>query len=577
MRGVIPDQLVCTKCWKWYDGRNLCPTCREPLVSPDTGRPLPEVEASPSGVTPADAPPARWAGAEVPPLAGEAFVEAPLPKISGYPTGTPATAPTRREFRHYLAGDPLAGAAAPGPLAARLALPLPAPGVVPAPSEELAPPVPPPQAGPPPGTPAPGPRPWVSPLGPPLPSPSGTPSPGLGGAPAAATWAVRPPGSPAWPPSPVGPGGPPGGRVPPAPGPGPRSLGADAPTAPPGRTEALPLGWHPGVSLGRPLAAAPSSADPQAPGSPLPASRPLPASPPPAPPYPPSWSVTQRTPDRPPAPPVAPPPAPPAPVWPGVATVAECPIAAPPSMEAPPRLVPAPPPPPPPAWPLEAWPPPVRSAGAATASPAAAPAAPPSVGKPSASPPPAASWSTVTIPGPAPVAPDAVHTPASPEFPEPPPPPPPPPPAAGPAASPSTTATSTHETRLLPAVLVALVVSLAVAALWVAAAVQTDQVLPELAIVVGVASGLVIRRSARRGGFGAALSAVVIALVAIAVGLALAALAIHSAGEGITLQTGLQTFTSSLLPQLRDEVGLTGAALGVAGVVVAGLLTLRRD
>jgi hypothetical protein len=121
------------------------------------------------------------------------------------------------------------------------------------------------------------------------------------------------------------------------------------------------------------------------------------------------------------------------------------------------------------------------------------------------------------------------------------------------------------------------VVSLAVAALWVAAAVQTDALLPELAIVVGLAAGLVIRRSSRRGGVGAAISAIVVALVAIAVGLALAALAVHSADRGVTLQTGIQTFTSSLLPQLRDEVGAAGAALGVAGVLVAGLLTLRRD
>jgi len=190
---------------------------------------------------------------------------------------------------------------------------------------------------------------------------------------------------------------------------------------------------------------------------------------------------------------------------------------------------------------------------------------------PSASPPAAASWAPATVSGPALGAPDVVHPAAFPERPEPLPPPAPPP--TRPAPAPSGTAASTHETRLLPAVLVALVVSLAVAALWVAAAVQTDQVLPELAIVVGVASGLVIRRSARRGGFAAAISAVVIALVAIAVGLSLAALAVYSAGQGVTLETGLQTFTSSLLPQLRAEVGVTGAALGVAGVLVAGLLT----
>ncbi len=566
MRGVMPDQLVCTKCWKWYDGRTLCPTCREPLVSPDPGKPLPELEAPPVA-TPVDASPAWRAGGEVPALAGEAFVEAPLPRMSGYPTGTPVSPPTRLQVKHYLVDDPVAGVAALGPLAARIAHTTPAPGGTPALLDRLAQPVTPPPAGPPPSTPTPDRRPSVSPLGPPFPPPAGTPSPGPGGAPPAATWAVRPPGSPAWPPSPVGPGGPPGGRVPLAPGPGPRSLGADAPTAPPGRTEALPLGWHPGVSLGRPLAAAPPSADPQASGFPLPMSRSLPT-PPPPPPDAPSGSAALRAPDRPPAAPAAPPPAP----------------AAPAAAPAAPAAAPAGPPPAPPApvWSavaaLDAWPQRGPDAPAALArAPAAAavaPVVPPPVGMPPASPPVAASWAPRAVSGPAPGAPEAVHPAASPERAEPLPPPPPPPAAAAP--SPSGAAASTHETRLLPAVLVALVVSLAVAALWAAAAVQTDQVLPELAIVVGVASGLVIRRSARRGGFAAAVSAIVIALVAIAVGLALAALAVHSAGQGVTLETGLQTYTSSLLPQLRDEVGAAGVALGVAGVLVAGLLTLRR-
>ena len=224
--------------------------------------------------------------------------------------------------------------------------------------------------------------------------------------------------------------------------------------------------------------------------------------------------------------------------------------------------------------PFETWPHRVPAELAATASSASGGVAEPlSVELPSASSPPVATWAPRSVSGPAPLAPEAVHAQAAPALPEPLPPPPPP---AAPAPAPSGTAASTHETRLLPAVLVALVVSLAVAALWVAASVQIGQLLPELAIVVGVASGLVIRRSARRGGVAAAASAIVIALVAIAVGLGLAALAVHSAGQGVTLENGLQTFTSSLLPQLRDEIGVAGAALGVAGVLVAGLLTLRR-
>ncbi len=33
------DQLVCLGCWKWYSGRTDCPTCKTPLVDPETGQP----------------------------------------------------------------------------------------------------------------------------------------------------------------------------------------------------------------------------------------------------------------------------------------------------------------------------------------------------------------------------------------------------------------------------------------------------------------------------------------------------------------------------------------------------------
>ena len=69
----MSDQLVCTRCWKWYDGRTLCPTCKVPLVSPDTGRPLPELEAPP-GPTAVDGRPAWRPAGEVPAFAGKAFV-----------------------------------------------------------------------------------------------------------------------------------------------------------------------------------------------------------------------------------------------------------------------------------------------------------------------------------------------------------------------------------------------------------------------------------------------------------------------------------------------------------------------
>ena len=619
MRGVISDQLVCTKCWKWYDGRTLCPTCRVPLVSPDTGKPLPEVEAPP-GPTSLDARPGWRPAGDGPAFAGKAWWS-PLPRMSGYPTGTPVTAPTRIELKHYLVDEPGAAPphrdpwrpgwrcrrrppeASPHPRISRRRPPRRRPSTRRPPARRPAAP------------------PWPAPdrrsaLSVPLSPARRHPLPGarrrtggrdVGGPPAELGRLAPVPRRTGWPS---------GGRVTPAPGPGPRSLGAAAPTAPPGRTEALPLGWHPGVSLGRPIAAAPPSADPQAPGFPLPLSRPLPTLPASLARDAPSWSAAVQTPDHPPAPPA---PAPAPMVWPAVADLPERPIAPPPpsvdatasmvpasppfsagtfeAVEDTPPMVPAPPPfstgpfeaveatppkvPAPPPFsvgPFEAWPLPVPDAPGAPlpAAAAAAPVVVPPVGRPPGPPPAAAPWAGAADLGPPLVVREAVHPEASPERFEPLPPPPPLP--AGPAPAALGTGSPTQQTGLLPAALVALVVSLAVAALWVAATVQTDLLLPELAIVVGVAAGLVIRRSARRGGFGAAISAIVIALVAIAVGLALAALAIHSAGEGVTLQTGLQTFTGSLLPQLRDEVGLTGVALGVAGVLVAGLLTtIRRD
>jgi len=178
----MPDQLVCTKCWKWYDGRTLCPTCKVPLVSPDTGKPLPELEASPAPA-PAEAPPAWPAGGEAPAPAAETFVETPLPRMSGYPTGTPLTPPTRLEIQHYLADNP--GATAPRPLAARLAPSAAAavPAAAPAPSRQPGSAVPPPPAGPPLADPAAGARPPASLFGTPFSPPDVVLPPGPGSAP----------------------------------------------------------------------------------------------------------------------------------------------------------------------------------------------------------------------------------------------------------------------------------------------------------------------------------------------------------------------------------------------------------
>ena len=312
MRCVMTEQLVCTRCWKWFDGRNLCPTCRVPLVSPETGRPPGEPEA-PAGATPADAPPARKGG-DGPPLAAEAFVPALLPRMSGYPTGTPVTPPPGWRSSTTWTTTPSPLPAHPDPWR---------------PGWHCCPRLP--QARP---------LPWTSRCRPSLRRPttrrspplrlaadrrsalSGPPSPRLPGRPPRGPEATRQRrrGRSAPPPRRRGPH-PPWGRpvllvvvsrlrraqV--------RAAWEPPPRRPlPGRTEALPLGWQPGVSLGRPLATGPATADPQPPTYPQPMSRPLPLSPPAppgAPPDAPPWTTALGSPDRPPAPPAAPPPAPP--------------------------------------------------------------------------------------------------------------------------------------------------------------------------------------------------------------------------------------------------------------------------
>ena len=89
MRCVMPDQLVCTSCWKWYDGRTVCPTCKVPLVSPDTGQAAPRARSSAR----------RDAGGRVDPPGGRAARSPRLPeRPSSRPRcrGCPATRPGRR-------------------------------------------------------------------------------------------------------------------------------------------------------------------------------------------------------------------------------------------------------------------------------------------------------------------------------------------------------------------------------------------------------------------------------------------------------------------------------------------------
>ena len=135
----------------------------------------------------------------------------------------------------------------------------------------------------------------------------------------------------------------------------------------------------------------------------------------------------------------------------------------------------------------------------------------------------------------------------------------------------------TRQPSLLVAAAVALVVGLAVAVLWVAGAVATGSYLAEIAIVVGALVGLVVRQWSRAGGLGPMLAATLVALVTIGAGMLFAALAVYSAGEHVSFATALGLLDRSFLPHLWDQIGALGAVLGVAGVVVAALLTLRRD
>ena len=118
-----------------------------------------------------------------------------------------------------------------------------------------------------------------------------------------------------------------------------------------------------------------------------------------------------------------------------------------------------------------------------------------------------------------------------------------------------------------------LVAGVVVAALWAAAAVSTHQLLAPLAIVVGAAAGMVVRRSARAGGLDAVLAAALVGLVAVGLGLLAAALAVYSNAQGVSFLTALGHLSSSLLSPLETQIGTQGAALGVAGVVIAGLVT----
>jgi len=118
-------------------------------------------------------------------------------------------------------------------------------------------------------------------------------------------------------------------------------------------------------------------------------------------------------------------------------------------------------------------------------------------------------------------------------------------------------------------------VGLAVAVLWVAAALGTGLYLGEIAIVVGAAAGLVVRQWARASGPGPTVVATLVALVAIAPGMLFAALAVYSSANSVSFVNAVGLLDRSFLPQLWSEIGVLGAVLGAAGVVLAALVTLR--
>ncbi|HYA00952.1 MAG TPA: hypothetical protein VEK76_11455 [Candidatus Binatia bacterium] len=123
-----------------------------------------------------------------------------------------------------------------------------------------------------------------------------------------------------------------------------------------------------------------------------------------------------------------------------------------------------------------------------------------------------------------------------------------------------------------------LLAGLVVAALWVVAAVVTGLELAPLALVVGIAAGLVMRRLGERRRLSAALAGALVGLLAIALGLVMAAVAAYSHTEGAAAFTSfinaVALLDRSFLPHLWAETGVAGAAAAVAGVILAGLPVL---
>src|SRR5487761_1496966 len=445
----MDEQLVCINCWKWYDGRTVCPTCKTPLVHPGTGQ------------APADSvPPA----ASAQPAAGPAWpvAPAPLPAESGYGGPPPRARP-----------EPEAAPTVPtwGLRQRREEAPTP-PDVA---SPETVSPSPAPS---PPSTPAPVPPP------PPAPAPAPPPVP-------ADTASTADDGYSAPPAQDRYPAAPPPDRYSAAPAEGRYA----APASAPDQHSAAPAeDWDSAVPAEDDSFAAPRPD--QYPAPPPPGDY---HSAPPAPP-PEAWS------------PVAPPMAAPASAGPLAARLAAAAPSA--ALEAPesaivPRLAAVFPGP---GAPWEVSPPAFGSGplpgGVARPSMAGAAAIPWPVGSP---------------------------------------------PSGG----------------LLIAAGAGLAAGLVAATLWVAAAALTGLALAPVAVVVGVAVGLVVRRVARARGGASVVTAAVVSLMAVGLGLLFAGLAAYSHAVGASFAAAVVLVDRSFLPHLWTETGMLGAAL-----VVAGMLTL---
>jgi hypothetical protein len=120
----------------------------------------------------------------------------------------------------------------------------------------------------------------------------------------------------------------------------------------------------------------------------------------------------------------------------------------------------------------------------------------------------------------------------------------------------------------------ALLAGLVLSAVWVAAAVVTGLELAPAALLVGAGVGLVMRRIAARPSLAAAGASGLPALIAIGIGLVLAALAAYSHAAGASYLAALALLDRTFLPHLWAETGAAGALLAVVGVLVAGLVAV---